>query len=234
MVASSRQTQLTDWSRNNPTTLGVVQDWHQRAKDKGGSRPALSKEAREAAEAQSIPAMHAIRSTQSELRAMLNGLGDAPTGAAGQQRRQVQAQLAILEKVERMADRRPVDKQVQAAFRRFDANHSGRIDYRELRSALALLGVDSSTENAQKMLQRYDKNASGLLDDSGLLDRSRLAVVVLQPREGRHVRLNWGSINDLGLSPVSFHARFLIPLESPGHMRRSFCAMCVHMALCLM
>lgn len=161
---ASRQTQLTDWSRSNPMTLGVVQERHQRAKDKGGSQPALSKEAHEAAGAQSIPAIHAIRSTQSELRALLNGLGDAPTGAAGQQRRQVQAQLAILEKVERMADRRPVDKQVQAAFRRFDANHSGRIDYRELRSALALLGVDSSTENAQKMLQRYDKNASGLLD----------------------------------------------------------------------
>ena len=28
---------------------------------------------------------------------------------------------------------------VDDAFRRFDANHSGRIDYRELRSALALL-----------------------------------------------------------------------------------------------
>lgn len=160
---ASRQPQLKELSSNNPMAPGgSQQQWHQHAK--GGSQPALSKEAREAAEIQSVPAMHAIRSTQAELRAQLNSLGDAPTGAAGQQRRQVQAQLAILEKVERMADRRPIDKQVQAAFRRFDANHSGRIDYRELRSALALLGVDSSSENAQKMLQRYDKNASGLLD----------------------------------------------------------------------
>lgn len=161
---ASRQNQLTGWANNNPTALGSLHQWEHRAKDKGGSQPALSKEAREAVATQSVSPVHAIRTVQSELRAMLNGLGDAPAGTAGQQRRQVQAQLDILEKVERLADRRPVDKQVQAAFKRFDANHSGRIDYRELRSALGLLGVGSSSENAQKMLQRFDKNASGLLD----------------------------------------------------------------------
>jgi len=53
---------------------------------------------------------------------------------------------------------------VRAAFARFDANRSGKLDHRELRAALRQLGLDVDEAEATAMLQRHDTNNNGLLD----------------------------------------------------------------------
>ena len=90
-------------------------------------------------------AMQAMLAVQRELQAELNRVGGGElTGAANQLRRHLQSQLAVLERVERMAGRQPVDRHMRDAFRRLDTDGSGRLDSRELRAALALIGVDTS------------------------------------------------------------------------------------------
>ena len=49
------------------------------------------------------------------------------------------------------------------AFVRFDANNSGKLDYRELRAALKELGLRSDTGEAVRLLQEYDRSGDGLL-----------------------------------------------------------------------
>ena len=57
------------------------------------------------------------------------------------------------------------DSEVRAAFDRFDANGSGRLDYHELRAALrALAGLDVDSQDATAILQQYDADGNGLLD----------------------------------------------------------------------
>ena len=60
--------------------------------------------------------------------------------------------------------RRWSDGDVRAAFVRFDANRSGKLDHRELRAALRELGVDADEREAANVLQRYDANANGRMD----------------------------------------------------------------------
>ena len=117
--------------------------------------------------ARSKSAMQAMLAVQRELQAELNrvgGGGGELTGAANQLRRHLQSQLAVLERVERMAGRQPVDRHMRDAFRRLDTDGSGRLDSRELRAALALIGVDTSATSAAAVLRRYDNNQSGALD----------------------------------------------------------------------
>ena len=45
-----------------------------------------------------------------------------------------------------------VDADVLAAFMRFDRNGSGKLDYRELGSALATLQLDATTAQARRLL----------------------------------------------------------------------------------
>ena len=59
--------------------------------------------------------------------------------------------------------RRWSDGEIRAAFERFDANRSGKIDYNELRPALQHLGVRSDSEEALRVLVAYDRNGDGLL-----------------------------------------------------------------------
>ena len=50
-----------------------------------------------------------------------------------------------------------VPRYVRAAFDAFDANHSGYLDYRELRHALSYLGVDVGSDRAAAaVLYAYD------------------------------------------------------------------------------
>ena len=56
------------------------------------------------------------------------------------------------------------DADVRAAFARFDANRSGKLDHRELRAALRQLGLEAGEEEATALLQRHDANNNGLLD----------------------------------------------------------------------
>ena len=53
---------------------------------------------------------------------------------------------------------------MRAAFARFDANRSGKLDHRELRAALHQLGLDVGEGEATVILQRHDANNNGLLD----------------------------------------------------------------------
>jgi centrin-3 len=53
---------------------------------------------------------------------------------------------------------------VRQTFMRFDRNRSGRLDYRELRSALRALGIDASTNQAARVLATYDADGSGLME----------------------------------------------------------------------
>ena len=63
------------------------------------------------------------------------------------------------------AARRWSDSEVRAAFDRFDANRSGRLDYSELRAALrALAGLELDSQEATAVLQQYDADGNGLLD----------------------------------------------------------------------
>ena len=57
-----------------------------------------------------------------------------------------------------------VDPRVATAFRQFDKNGSGKIDYRELRSAFQHLGIACETSEAVEVLQAYDGDGNGLLD----------------------------------------------------------------------
>ena len=56
------------------------------------------------------------------------------------------------------------DATIQAVFERFDANRSGRLDYRELRNCLHALGIDANRREAAEVLARYDADLSGLME----------------------------------------------------------------------
>ena len=56
------------------------------------------------------------------------------------------------------------DSDIRAAFRRFDANNSGKLDYKELRPALRGLGVDVNEREAVRVLQSYDGDGNGLME----------------------------------------------------------------------
>ena len=57
-----------------------------------------------------------------------------------------------------------VDSNVRGAFEYFDRNRSGFLDYRELRSALQYMGIDTSLREAANVLRRYDDYPDGKLD----------------------------------------------------------------------
>ena len=56
------------------------------------------------------------------------------------------------------------DAEIRAAFAAFDRDSSGGIDALELTGALAKLGLQASTDQAQKVLARYDSDASRQLE----------------------------------------------------------------------
>ena len=55
---------------------------------------------------------------------------------------------------------------VTAAFRHFDKNDSGFLDYNELRGALSHMGVDTTDSGAAQLLAAYDERPDGKLDVS--------------------------------------------------------------------
>lgn len=58
-----------------------------------------------------------------------------------------------------------VPRHVKSAFDAFDANHSGYLDYRELRYALGYLGIDVGSDRAAAtVLYAYDDHPDGKLD----------------------------------------------------------------------
>ena len=57
-----------------------------------------------------------------------------------------------------------VPPDVRAAFERFDANASGKLDYTELQEALRAMGLDPSVSHAEEQLRKYDRDGNGLLE----------------------------------------------------------------------
>ena len=55
------------------------------------------------------------------------------------------------------------EAEIRQAFNRFDANRSGKLDYRELRHALRALGVDVTDRESVRVLQSYDEDGNGLI-----------------------------------------------------------------------
>ena len=55
---------------------------------------------------------------------------------------------------------------VRTAFKKFDTNRSGFLDYRELRKALRTYGLDATRIGAARVLASYDKAPNGKMDIS--------------------------------------------------------------------
>ena len=55
-------------------------------------------------------------------------------------------------------------KELQEAFNLFDADKSGTIDYRELKTAMRALGFASKKQEVLRIMQEYDKDESGKIE----------------------------------------------------------------------
>jgi len=56
------------------------------------------------------------------------------------------------------------EKPKRAAFDTYDRNHSGKLDHKELRKALASLGLNTDSDEAKELLAKYDEGQSGLVE----------------------------------------------------------------------
>ena len=52
----------------------------------------------------------------------------------------------------------------RAAFDTYDRNHSGKLDHKELRKALASVGLSMASEEAKGLLAKYDKDQTSLME----------------------------------------------------------------------
>ena len=68
---------------------------------------------------------------------------------------------ARLEHAERLLKVAP---DIRAAFERYDRDKSGKLDYREVRSALADIGIDMTMNEAASVLRQYDADQSGRME----------------------------------------------------------------------
>lgn len=60
--------------------------------------------------------------------------------------------------------------EIREAFDLFDTDHTGEIDVGELKQALQNLGIDSSNQTLQNMLQDIDQNGSQTIDFDEFID----------------------------------------------------------------
>ena len=54
--------------------------------------------------------------------------------------------------------------QLWSAFNKYDTNRSGKLDHKELRNALKSVGLEMDSKQAQALLDKYDKDQSGLME----------------------------------------------------------------------
>ena len=58
----------------------------------------------------------------------------------------------------------PPHDALRDAFDKYDTNHSGELDHKELRSALETVGMKMTSAHAAAMLAKYDKDQNGLME----------------------------------------------------------------------
>ena len=59
-----------------------------------------------------------------------------------------------------------------SAFNKYDKNQSGKLDHKELRSALKTVGLEMDSGKATELLAKYDKDQSGLMEFDEFVDLS--------------------------------------------------------------
>ena len=121
----------------------------------------------------------------------------------------------------------PLDSRVAAAFRRFDRNGSGSLDYRELRGAMGELGIDCTTAEAVRVLQAYDADGNGLLDlyeFAGLAQRLGLSMQMVRTRQLTRARMPAHTRQHTGRAHAHMRQHTGRARQLPGrssHRRRS-------------
>ena len=55
-------------------------------------------------------------------------------------------------------------EEIREAFNLFDTDHSGSIDYRELKAAMRALGFEVKKEELRKMITDIDADGSGMIE----------------------------------------------------------------------
>ena len=55
-------------------------------------------------------------------------------------------------------------QRLRTAFDKYDTNHSGKLDHKELRNALKEVGLEMDSGKAKELLNKYDKDQSGLME----------------------------------------------------------------------
>ena len=51
-----------------------------------------------------------------------------------------------------------------SAFNKYDKNRSGKLDHKELRSALKTVGLQMGSKQSQALLDKYDRDGSGEME----------------------------------------------------------------------
>jgi centrin-3 len=51
-----------------------------------------------------------------------------------------------------------------SAFNKYDKNRSGKLDHKELRSALKTVGLQMDSKQSQALLDKYDRDGSGEME----------------------------------------------------------------------
>ena len=100
-----------------------------------------------------------------------------------------------------------IPKDVLEAFFAFDRNGTGQLDYREVHSALEMMGLEASYAHAMEILDRYDANSSRTLEVRIPIAYVPYRTKHLMRRQTRraHCAPPAGLSHDLTLPPRSPH-----------------------------
>ena len=107
-----------------------------------------------------------------------------------------------------------IPRRIVDAFRYFDRNDSGYLDYRELRNAIQYMGFDCTTGGAKEVVMRYDDRPDGKLDVNEFAELIRDVESGVVRADSRH---GGGHYRDPMQYPVGGMARD-DPLRYPAYL----------------
>jgi solute carrier family 25 (mitochondrial phosphate transporter), member 23/24/25/41 len=100
------------------------------------------------------------------------------------------------------------EAQLHAVFHSLDTDHNGRLDTNEITAALGRLGVDSTPQMVQHMIDRIDKNSDGRVDYSEF----RAMALLLPSAEIQSIVDMWQStVEFIDLGETSYTTPVIIP-----------------------